>query len=285
MGGPFAKPWILLADYREAHDILGRRTAPVSRGGGVTDDFDKSTFITNSMSCLGEFHAAMRATTRGDRFKSSRALIQNLMAPAFLHGVMGHAVHRKGMELVRLLEVKMRLAGGRPFNIKTDLDYVALDVILDFAFAGNFDQRSLGPQIEVVSRLCASDVPEGLIDEPVTFPEAPVGAFIDAVRIVPTVVERYIASLLPGLGLWWWKKQPWYKKSFLQKHQVFREQFAKTHGNTRGGHTQSAAKHMLMREGRDAEKQGCTSLYVIDILIDEVSFIIPLFAPAPRTLC
>lgn len=95
---PFSRPWVLLADFREAHDILARRTAPARDA-----DFDKSSFITNSMSCLGEFHAAMRASTREDGFRSNRALMQDLMAPKFLHGVIGPVVHGKGLELVRLL--------------------------------------------------------------------------------------------------------------------------------------------------------------------------------------
>ncbi|XDG06198.1 hypothetical protein ABKA04_005813 [Annulohypoxylon sp. FPYF3050] len=226
---PFGKPWVLLTDYREAHDILTRRTAPA-----LNADFDKSALITDSFSCLGDFTAALQVTTRGERLKSSRALMQDLMAPSFLHGVMGPVVHDKSMELVRLLEAKMRLAGGRPFSVRTDLDCAALDVILYFAFAQNFDQTSLGPQMELLSRLTADGIAEVHIDEPVTFPEVP--------------AEDFIAA----------------------KSQVFSDQIRKVLNGHSGGEARSALGHMLMREKREAEKQGRALNVETNILADEL---------------
>lgn len=262
---PFGKPWVLLADYREAHDILSRRTAPAHNA-----DFDKSALITDSFSCLGDFTAALQVTTRGERLKSSRALMQDLMAPSFLHGVMGPVVHDKSMELVRLLEEKMRLADGRPFSVKTDLDCAALDVILYFAFAQNFDQTSLGPQMELLSRLTADDIADGHVDEPVTFPEVPAKDFIAAVRLAGGLVEGYIYSVVPRLILWWWRRQSWYKKMFSQKSQVFSDQIRKVLNGPQGGEVRSALGHMLMREKREAEKQGRALNVETNILADEL---------------
>ncbi|KAI1662760.1 cytochrome P450 [Daldinia decipiens] len=262
---PFSRPWVLLADFREAHDILARRTAPAR-----DVDFDKSSFITDSMSCLGEFHAAMRASTREDGFRSNRALMQDLMAPKFLHGVIGPIVHGKGLELVRLLEAKMFLAGERPFSIKANFDCLSLDVMLYFAFMANFEQTNLGPQMELVSRMTAADIPKGHVDEPVTFPETPAGPLIAAVRSAPKVVEDCIASLVPWLNLWWWKKQSWYKKMFLYKYQVLREQFLKALEDYRNGEVRSAAAYMVMREEREAKKHGRAPEFDIDVLSDEL---------------
>ncbi|KAI1211537.1 cytochrome P450 [Annulohypoxylon truncatum] len=262
---PFGKPWVLLADYREAHDILTRRTAPAPNA-----DFDKSALITDSFSCLGDFTAALQVTTRGERLKSSRALMQDLMAPSFLHGVMGPVVHDKSMELVRLLEAKMRLAGGRPFNVKTDLDCAALDVILYFAFAENFNRTSLGPQIELVTRLIPENMVDGHVDEPVTFPEVPAEDFIAAVRMAGGLVEGYIYSIVPRLTLWWWRRQSWYKKMFSQKSQVFGDQISKVLKGYQGGEVRSALGHMLMREKREAEKQGRALKVETNILADEL---------------
>ncbi|KAI1366774.1 cytochrome P450 [Xylaria arbuscula] len=262
---PFAKPWILLADYPEAHDILARRTAP-SRDA----DFDKSSFLTDNMRCLGDFTAALRACPDTGRFRAKRALMQDLMAPSFLHGIMGPIVHAKGTELVGLLATKMRLAGGRPFDIRADLDCVAMDVMLQFAFATNFDETCLGPQIELVSGLAASDVPDGHIDDPVVFPEAPVGSFVASVRKAPGIVEALINSVLPQLNSWWWEKQSWYKEIFIQRNKVIGEQFQKAFRTYRGGEAQSAAEHMLMREEREAEKQGRAPELETNVLIEEL---------------
>ncbi|KAJ8120454.1 hypothetical protein ONZ43_g2840 [Nemania bipapillata] len=262
---PLAKPWVLLADFHEAYDILSRRTAPAREA-----DFDKSAFLTENMSCLGDFHGTFRANVCGEQFRNNRALIQDLMTPTFLHGVMGPAVHAKGMELVALLEAKMRLADGRPFDVKKDLDRVALDVMLYFAFMSEFDETSLGPQIGLISQLTTSDIPKGDFDTPVTFPEAPEGSFLAAIRMAPVIVENCINSLLPQLSLWWWKRQSWYKRSFTDKYRVLREQFKQGLKNYRGGEVRSAIEHMLMREEREAEKQGRAADLESDILVDEL---------------
>ncbi|KAI0406834.1 cytochrome P450 [Xylaria palmicola] len=262
---PFAKPWVLLADFPEAYDILARRTAP-----GRDADFDKSSFITDNMSCLGDFHAALRATTRGDRFKASRALIQDLMAPPFLHGIMGPMAHTKAVELLGLLEAKTCLAAGRPFDIMGDLDCVTMDVMLQFAFAGNFDKTCLGPRIELVSCLTTSDVPTGHINEPVIFPEAPVNPFVAAVREAPGIVEALIYSVLPQFNSWLWKRQSWYKEIFSQRDRVLREQFQKALKTYREGEMRSAVEHMLMRGDRLAEKQDSALELETDVLAEEL---------------
>ncbi|KAI0427213.1 cytochrome P450 [Xylaria sp. FL1042] len=262
---PFSKPWVLLADFPEAYDILARRTAP-----GRDADFDKSSFITDNMSCLGDFHAALRATTRGDRFKANRALMQDLMAPSFLHLVMGPTVHAKGMELVGLLDAKTRLAAGRPFDIKADLDCVTVDVMLRFGFGSNFDETCLPPQMELISHLAALDVPGGHIDEPVAFPEAPATPFTVALREAPRVVEMLINSVVPQVNSWCWKKQSWYKTIFSRRDQILREQFRKALETYREGGVQSAAEHMLMREEREAEKQGRAPELESNVFVEEL---------------
>ncbi|KAI0798849.1 cytochrome P450 [Xylaria sp. FL0064] len=262
---PFSKPWVLLADFPEAYDILARRTAP-----GRDADFDKSSFITDSMSCLGDFHAALRATTRGDRFKANRALMQDLMAPSFLHLVMGPTVHAKGMKLVELLDAKTRRAAGRPFDIRADLDCATVDVMLRFAFGAKFDETCLRPQMELISRLAAVDVPGGHIDEPVLFPEAPATPFTAALREAPRVVEMLINSVVPQLNSWWWKKQSWYKMIFSRRDQVLREQFKRALETYREGGVKSAAEHMLMREEREAEKQGRAPEFESKVFVEEL---------------
>ncbi|KAI1177726.1 cytochrome P450 [Nemania sp. FL0916] len=262
---PFGRPSILVDDYREAHDILTRRTLP-----GRDADFDKTTFTTDCMGCLGHFHANFRASIHEDRLKWNRALLQDLMAPTFLYGAMGPAVHSKCMELVRLLEVKTSLASGRPFNAKTDLDYLALDVMLYFAFMEKFNDAALGPQMTLLSSLEVQDLTKGHIDEPVVFPEAQIGAFLKASRSIPMVVERYFAAVLPRLSLWWWKKQTWYKTIFSEKYQVLVEQLGKARKDYSDDEFRSAAEYMLMRAEREARKHGRNAELETDILVDEL---------------
>ena len=136
---PFSQPWILLADFRESRDILMRRK-----------EFDKSSFLSDGMACMGAFHGIYKT---GDQFKSNRQLIQDLMTTSFLNHHVGPAVYNKGLELMKLFEMKMKLADGRSFDVKKDFEYASLDVMLEFAFGKNWVDTALGKQVDIVSKL------------------------------------------------------------------------------------------------------------------------------------
>lgn len=74
--GPFAKPAILLSDYREVNDILSHRDAVDFKRGKKVDVFS---------GILPHAHPAME--TFDPRFRESRDLVRDLMAPSFLHTV------------------------------------------------------------------------------------------------------------------------------------------------------------------------------------------------------
>ena len=253
---PFSKPWVLVADFRESQDILMRRT-----------EFDKPTFLSDGMEALGDFHA--RYKTNG-AFKARRQLKQDLMTPSFLNNFMGPFMHSKGLELVKLFETKMNLAKGRPFSVITDFDYVALDVMLNYAFGGNMVDSALGPQVNLVTQLDSSEIPDGHPDEPVTFPKAPISAFLEAVQDAPEVLEKTTISWTPRLSHWWWKQQSWYKKIFSQKSRCVPPQIMKALENYRAGEVKSALEHILRREQVTAEKQGREPQFDSQSMVDEV---------------
>ncbi|KAJ5294676.1 hypothetical protein N7508_009497 [Penicillium antarcticum] len=72
--GPFAKPAILLSDFREVNDILSHRDAVDFKRGKKVDVFS---------GILPHAHPAME--TLDPRFRESRDLVRDLMAPSFLH--------------------------------------------------------------------------------------------------------------------------------------------------------------------------------------------------------
>ncbi len=185
---PFAKPWVLLADFRESRDILMRRR-----------EFDKSKFISDGMACLGEFHGLYRT---GPEFKSNRQLVQDLMTSTFLNGHAGHAIHAHGLQLIKLLELKSSLAHGRPFSVSHDIEYTAVDTMLTFAFADNWDKTTLGPQVEAIEELEVSDLQGGGIDDPVGFPHVQVGEFLHAIYEAPKMMEKATVSWSPRFSFW-----------------------------------------------------------------------------------
>ncbi|KAL8976684.1 MAG: hypothetical protein Q9205_007363 [Flavoplaca limonia] len=239
---PFSKPWVLLADFRESKDILMRRR-----------EFDKSSFLAQGMACMGSFHGIY---TTGDKFRSNRQLIQDLMTTSFLTNHVGPAIYAKVLEVMKLLELKMELANGRPFSVKKDFEYASLDVMLEFAFGQNWVHTATGPQVELLSKLSASDVKLDAMDQPVTFPMVPIVDFLHSVYEAPEIVEKTINAIMPKLQTWWWSKQSWYKHIFDVKERVMKEQVTLGLKNYRSGHVKTGIEHMLLREGTRAEKEG-----------------------------
>ena len=260
---PFSKPWILLADFRESKDILMRRR-----------EFDKSSFLADGMACMGSFHG-IYAT--GDKFKSNRRLIQDLMTTSFLNSHVGPAVYSKTLEVMKLFEMKANLANGRPCSVKKDYEYASLDVMLEFAFGKNWVHTATGPQVKLLSNLDHSNVKVDALDQPVSFPLAPIVDFLDSVYQAPEIVEKTINAITPKLQTWWWSKQPWYRKIFQEKERAMKEQVAIGLTNYRSGHVETGIEHMLMREGAQAEKEGRQPNFESKILRDEVR---PLFNDA-----
>ena len=254
---PISKPWILLADFRESKDILMRRK-----------EFDKSSFLSDGMACMGSFHGIY---TTGAKFKSNRQLIQDLMTTSFLNSHLGPAVYSKGLEVMKLFEMKMKLANGRPFSVKKDFEYASLDVMLEFAFGKNWVHTATGPQVELFSKMAASDVKLDSLDQPVDFPIVPIVDFLKSVYEAPEIVEKTINAIVPKLQTWWWSKQSWYKKIFDEKERIMKKQVAIGLKNYHSGYVKTGIEHMLMREGARAEKEGREPDFESEVFRDEVS--------------
>ncbi|KAK5994066.1 Cytochrome P450 monooxygenase TRI13 [Cladobotryum mycophilum] len=253
---PFGAPWILLADFRESKDILMRRK-----------EFDKSSFLADGMACMGAFHGIYPT---GDKFKSNRQLIQDLMTTTFLNSHVGPAAYNKGLEVMELFEIKMGLAQGRPFSVKKDFEYASLDVMLDFAFGKNWLHAAVSPQIELLRKLSPSEIKAGKLDDPVDFELVPIVAFLQSVYKAPEIVEDTINAIMPKLQTWWWSKQAWYKAVFAEKEGVMKEQAAIAVEHFRAGQVETGMEHMMMREATRAEKEGREPAFETSVLQDEM---------------
>lgn len=253
---PFSKPWILLADFRESKEILMRRK-----------EFDKSSFLSDGMACMGSFHGIY---TTGDKFKSNRQLIQDLMTTSFLNNHVGPAVYNKGLDVMKLFEMKMNLANGQPFSVKKDFEYASLDVMLEFAFGKNWVHTATGPQVELLSKLSASDVKIDALDQPVDFPMVPIVNFLKSVYEAPEIVEKTINAIMPKLQTWWWSKKSCYKRIFDEKERIMKEQVAIGMKNYHSGQVKTGIEHMLTREGAQAEKEGRKPDFESKVFRDEV---------------
>ncbi|VBB84782.1 Putative cytochrome P450 E-class, group IV [Podospora comata] len=255
---PFSQPWVLLSDFRESRDILTRRHK----------EFDKSSFLSDGMACMGAFHGIYMTD---HKFRANRQLIQDLMTSTFLNGHVGPAIYNKGSELMRLFEMKVRLARGRPFSVKKDFEYASLDCMLEFAFGRNWVDTAVGEQVKVVGGLTEESlvVPVS-VDEPVDFPLGEIVDFLKSVYEAPEIVEKTINAIMPKLQTWWWSQQGWYKKIFDDKEKAMKAQVAIGINNFQQGKIETGVEHMLMREAARAEKEGREPDFESQVFRDEL---------------
>jgi len=86
---PLGKPIVVLADFREAQDMLMRRK-----------DFDRSSLVADLLEGAGPKHHIIMKT--GPEWKQHRRLLQDLMSPQFLNEVAAPTVYAGVMRLIKL---------------------------------------------------------------------------------------------------------------------------------------------------------------------------------------
>lgn len=266
---PFSKPWVLVSDFKEAQDVLLRRTR----------EFDRSSFSGDLMAPAGYFH--IRYKTDG-KWKAARRWLQDLMTPSFLHTVAGPAIYEKTLDLVQLWKAKDRLAGGRPFAADLDMHYAALDAVLGFTFGDRIQHSAIAPQVDLLESLEEIQMRNTNEDEPVRFPKAELHEFIVAATEGTVILEKIINSPVPKWTNWWMSKSSWYRNIFAVKDRFIRKQVNLAVNNLRrleestsyideGAVTHSAVENIILRERVLAQKQGRSPNFSSQQLIDEVS--------------
>ena len=83
---PFAKPFVIVADFREAQDVLLRRTK----------EFDRSQFFEDIFGGALPMHHINQKTT--DQMKAQKRLLADTMMPAFLQGVSARHIQSSGVQ-------------------------------------------------------------------------------------------------------------------------------------------------------------------------------------------
>lgn len=262
---PFTKPWLLLADFPEAQDIMMRRK-----------EFDRSTFISDGMLPLGNFQA--RAKTNED-WKASRLWVQDLMTPTFLNNFAGPSVHSHVLELVSIWTTKARLAKSRPFKAAGDLMSVATDTMISFSFGDNLDCSDAKPQLDLLAQLDPSKLDIRGYNDEVVYPQAPIHEFVTAAHQGTEIVEVSVNAWIPRLlAVWHRNFSQWYRGVMDIKERVVREQIGIALQNVRKGEVKTSVEHMLVREEAIASKAGRQPDYFSQKFKDEVCMI-PLLIP------
>ncbi|KAF9870335.1 cytochrome P450 [Colletotrichum karsti] len=280
--GPFAKPTVILSDFREGQDIMMRRK-----------EFDRSdAFAHNVGGEAGTFHVTLKT---GSEWKAHRRLLQDLMTPAFLNGVAAPQIYKSCQCLLELWTKKAEIADGKAFNAEHDVFHAALDAVLDFGYGGAAKIRALPPQIETIDSLSDRDIQQlrsasaAAIDFPVTPDHPVIKACIQAAENVAGVG----ATGFPRLA-WWvigWK--PSIRSGREARRKFLDDQIFQAINRYKAGEKDQTDKSikcaidlMVQREDMAAQKQGKRASNWLQTMRDEsLGFLIAGHDTTSTTFC
>lgn len=276
--GPFSRPVIVMADFRETQDVLMRRK-----------EWDRSDVLGNLFWGLIPDHHSQYKTD--DVWKARRRLLQDLMSPAFLHNVAAPALYASALTLISLWDQKAAIAKKRPFSASGDIYRVALDAVHAFAFGEEFQHNATRPQREILARSNARDILKLLgsndtddHDEPVQFPNAKCDDIVDATFVLAEAVETVQGT--PFMRLTWKLMQinsryRWAKKTRdncilgelqrAMKHLSLQSRQQQNDASDSTSGIRSAVDHMIRREDKVATKEGRQPEYFSSAMMTEVS--------------
>lgn len=257
---PFSKPLVILADFREAHDIMTRRK-----------EFDRSDVVGDLFLGVAPNHHIRLKTN--DTFKAQRRLIQDLMTPTFLHNVAAPAILKKVSLLMDLWRVKARAAHGHPWVANADLNHMSLDAISAFAFGAGFQHSAVKPDLDAVN---AQDykVPSSK-DEPVVFAQGQKDPLLQSILDLTHTIGEVQGNPSPRLMWAYVMRKPKIRKAAKCKDDCLKRELRDAVKRFQGSNhhsekLRSAVDQMILNERDLAEKSGRSPDYFSGVMIDEV---------------
>lgn len=262
---PLGKPYVIVTDYREAHDILVHRHK----------EFDRADFFRDTMGPLTpDAHILFKTD---DNFKLHRKVIGDLMSPAFLQNVAAPSLYTNLCKHIALWNAKSRLAQGHPFEAIDDIYYSAFDAVTSFTFSDNFTHNATKSRVSLYKSMPTDKIhlPTGT-DEAVIFPKSPiVDEFVEAFRELALVYEEVLASMWPRLQWFFILRRPRVRHAVEVKESVFHREIEEGIQRLDGGKNESRVKsamdHMLFREATIASKEERKPDFHRRTIYDEVS--------------
>ncbi|KAH4990559.1 hypothetical protein HBI76_062460 [Parastagonospora nodorum] len=254
---PGAHPWVILTDPFESQDLLQRRTK----------EFDRSSFFEELFGgILPEQHIQFVSTDA--RFKTSRSLINHLMAPSFIAAVSAPEVYRSIATLVKVWRQKCDLAQGRPFHAHGDITYSALDAIFGSSF-GLAEEESI--TVRRLEALVANppDVPSDT-NEPVPFPDGEIPPVFRAVLTLGESGSLTQLSPFPVFTSWIVQSLPYMRRATATKNAYISSKIDECMPHMSSTKPRSALHSVLLREKEIAAKQGRAPRYYSRAISDEL---------------
>lgn len=259
---PFGRPCVVITDYREAHDILIRRTR----------EFDRSKFIADvSGGITPESHFSMQTN---DKFRKHRKWVQGIMANGFLHDVAAPFIYEAGQDLLQLWEQKARLAKGHPFAAPEDVYCTTMDAVWPIVFGADPKNSNTKAQLRLYTTITDVPLPSDPRAEAV-LPKAPHPEVVQSFFNIMHSVEACIKSPVPVLSHWLLRQTPALKRSFKVKNELIRREIDKAVNRAMGKseadkEIKCAVDDVVRREKLMAEKENRAPEFYTRGMSDEV---------------
>lgn len=264
---PFGKPMVLLADYREARDIMVHRAK----------DFDRAARVATIFGPIAPSTQFILKT--GPEWKRHRQLLQDTMTPSFLHKVAAPNIYGSGLRLIQLWDMKIRIAKSRPFSAADDIYHAAFDAVLAFTFGPKFPHSALAPTISALTIAHDYDVTDGLsIDDAVSFCQFGLDDELQAMLSLVEYLNKVQGHPTPGLMWQYYKNTPTFRQFMRTKSECIQRELEKSIDSRRNNDAtgevpqfRNAVDHVIDREHREAEKEQRRPNFFSQMIIDEVT--------------
>ncbi|KAK1699850.1 cytochrome P450 [Colletotrichum godetiae] len=264
---PFGNPMLILSDFREAQDVLLRRSK----------EFDRASIVGDMISGVVPNHHIIMKTN--SEWKHHRRLLQDLMSPQFLNENAAPIIYSGILQLIQLWNDKTRIAEGRPFLADSDIYYSVLDATTAFSFGANA-RSAIRPTMELVKSLGADDIRRrrGLTpaggEQPMSFPTAEIDENLKASLDVADAIEQLQGSPVPRIKWKFVERQPAVRRAVEIKNTFLREEISKaldrTQKSTASKGLSSAVELMVLREKKLAENDGRKPDFFSSTMMDEI---------------
>ncbi|KAI5200906.1 cytochrome P450 [Aureobasidium subglaciale] len=261
---PFGPPAVVVADFREAQDVLLRRHK----------EFDRSTIFEKIFSGTMPHHHIWQKT--GDVVRMQKRLLADTMMPAFLTEVAAPRIHEAMMDLVRLWDLKARLAKDHPFEAHEDIAHATLDAIWVVTLGSS--AKTIESQANMLESIPDLSLPSSK-DKAISFPKAPHPPAFDAILTLTNSMEPLISSPFPKIHHWFLRQSRSYRDAKRYKDQEIEHMIkmavnkfadSQTIALEKQGIDRSAIDHMIRRELLASRKEGRSPQYDTPAAKDEL---------------
>lgn len=164
--------------------------------------------------------------------------------------------------MIELWRAKSRIADGRPWAGNDDINHVALDAVMAFAFGEDFKHSMTRPNLDAVRRLDSRAVDKlrrGDRDEAVEFPKGEIDELIQATLNLTETVGEVQGNPMPALTWAYVNRKPKIKRATKIKEDYIMKELRDAAKRLNGGEKEvvkSAVAHVVLREKELAERDN-----------------------------